>query len=352
MEISKSRYKELDALRGIAALMVVFFHFTMNKPEADLGFNLGITGVDLFFIISGFVIYMSINNVSTAKEFVINRFTRLFPTYWTCVTITFIGQIMLKLAYNVITIEQINFDQYLPNMTMLQYYFKIPDLDGPYWTMIIELLFYFLILVIYIFKLHKHLILLVFSFLFLILSYEIVLSNHHSALFKAINLWFPLIIHLPLFLSGMLFYKIKMSTDRNSVLVNYVFIVFCFVTQLLLLDNTDRWQPFISLNKYVLMLTIYYTLFILFVKNKLGFIVYPITLFLGKISFALYLIHQFYSIDLIIPYLIKHVHFTLWQASLVALPIVILMATGITFFVEIPVGKWLNAKLKNWNKIV
>jgi peptidoglycan/LPS O-acetylase OafA/YrhL len=49
MEDKSFRYKELDALRGIAAMLVIFFHFTMEKPEANLGFNLGITGVDLFF---------------------------------------------------------------------------------------------------------------------------------------------------------------------------------------------------------------------------------------------------------------------------------------------------------------
>ena len=50
------RYEELDALRGVASLMVVFFHFTWRRPEANLGFILGTTGVDLFFIISGFLI--------------------------------------------------------------------------------------------------------------------------------------------------------------------------------------------------------------------------------------------------------------------------------------------------------
>lgn len=57
--IQSNRYTELDALRGIAALMVVFFHFTMDRPQGQMGFKLGVTGVDLFFIISGFVIFMS-----------------------------------------------------------------------------------------------------------------------------------------------------------------------------------------------------------------------------------------------------------------------------------------------------
>lgn len=346
MEVKSFRYKELDALRGFAALMVVFFHYTMLKPEASLGFNLGITGVDLFFIISGFVIFMTLNKVSSGREFVINRFTRLFPTYWTCVTITFIGQTILKIAYNVLTIDQISFAQYLPNMTMLQYYFNIPDLDGPYWTMIIELLFYFMMLLFFKVRAIKNFSFVAFLLMFALLAIEIILSKNYPILFQNIKYYFPIFNHLPLFLAGIFFYQIKNGGEKGKIISNYVFLLFCFVIQLLLLDNTDRWQPFISWNQYFGMLVIYFVLFLLFVNNKLNFIVHPYTLFLGKISFALYLIHQFYSIDLIIPYFEKHYGFNLWQASLVALPIVILMATAITFFVEIPVGRWLNQQLK------
>ena len=67
------RYQELDALRGIAALFVVFFHFTMGREGLNTFFKLGTTGVDLFFIISGFVIFMSLQKISKGRDFVINR---------------------------------------------------------------------------------------------------------------------------------------------------------------------------------------------------------------------------------------------------------------------------------------
>ena len=44
----KKRYLELDSMRGFASLLVVFFHFTMGRNEAGLGFKLGTTGVDFF----------------------------------------------------------------------------------------------------------------------------------------------------------------------------------------------------------------------------------------------------------------------------------------------------------------
>ena len=73
MDTKLKRYQELDALRGIAALFVVLFHFTLNRPEAEYGLKLGVTGVDLFFIISGFVIFMSLTNINSSKEFIVNR---------------------------------------------------------------------------------------------------------------------------------------------------------------------------------------------------------------------------------------------------------------------------------------
>jgi peptidoglycan/LPS O-acetylase OafA/YrhL len=89
----------------------------------------------------------------------------------------------------------------------------------------------------------------------------------------------------------------------------------------------------------------YFLLFILFVNHKLGFIVSKPTLFFGKISFALYLIHQFISIDLIIPELLK-LGCPFWPAVFAALSISVVLATGITYFIEIPLGKKLNLALR------
>ena len=74
----KKRFQELDALRGLAALMVVFFHFTKGRNEADLGFKLGTTGVDLFFVISGFVILLSIEHIEKSGQFIINRIRLIY----------------------------------------------------------------------------------------------------------------------------------------------------------------------------------------------------------------------------------------------------------------------------------
>ena len=337
INIKTNRYQELDALRGLAALMVVLFHFTMYRKEAMLGFKLGTTGVDLFFIISGFVIFMSLTKANNSKEFIINRISRLYPTYWACVTFTFI----LVIANSILKHKEVQFAQYIANMTMFQYYLKIPDIDGPYWTMIIEMIFYIAILSLFHFRLIKYLKLIGLT---LTIAMVVIAFFINSIFLNFLIDKLPLLHFISLFFAGTIFYKIY--TERKNTMENYCIISICLVCQILLFNYTGRSKRFISHNEYAVMLTFYFLLFTLFVNGKLKFIVSKASLFLGKISFALYLIHQKISINLIIPILVNKFNVNFWIASFfVALPIVIGLATIITFYIEIPLSKKMKEKL-------
>ena len=87
---SKPHYVLLDALRGAAALMVVWYHFfegfAFAEGTAITTFNHGHLGVDLFFMLSGFVISYAYDdrwqrtpNPLTLKEFFKRRLIRLHP---------------------------------------------------------------------------------------------------------------------------------------------------------------------------------------------------------------------------------------------------------------------------------
>ncbi|MBO4936060.1 MAG: acyltransferase [Alistipes sp.] len=87
---SKPHYVLLDALRGAAALMVVWYHFfegfAFAEGSAITTFNHGHLGVDLFFMLSGFVISYAYDdrwqrtpNPLTLKEFFKRRLIRLHP---------------------------------------------------------------------------------------------------------------------------------------------------------------------------------------------------------------------------------------------------------------------------------
>ena len=343
----KNRYKELDALRGIAALMVVFFHFTMGRrDEYNSFFKLGTTGVDLFFIISGFVIFLSINQVSNIKEFIINRVSRLYPTYWTAVSFTFIFIVSIALQAKTFGTEHL-FLKYLANLTMFHFYLDTDNLDGPYWTMIIEMLFYITIMIFYRFKILSHIRTIgVITCIIIFISNNFYFDNYYVQYYM---LWVPIFQFIPLFFSGILFYKLY--HEKQHKLINYLIIILCLICQITFFTFSGRSSSFISQFQYATMLTIYFTLFTLFVNHKLQFIVNRFTLFMGKISFALYLIHQFVSLKYIIPYFHLELGINFWVVTfLINLPILIIIASIITFKVEVPLSKKMkNVLLEKFN---
>ena len=343
IEGTKTRFKELDALRGIAALMVVLFHFTMDREQFNPILKLGTTGVDLFFIISGFVIFMNINVIKSAKQFVVNRIARLYPTYWAAVTFTFTLIIAVKLYHSQSGFNCLRqLEKYAANLTMFQAYFNIHDLDAPYWTLLVEMLFYTAILMLYRYNLLKHInsIGITISIFTLIAAYFF----HDIYAVKKVFKYLPLFLFIPLFLAGINFYKIYTSLKNTAA--NYLIAAFCIVLQIMLFKHAGRSRAYINQFEYACMLTIYFTIFTAFVNHKLHFIVSRVTLFLGKISYALYVIHEYVSIKIIIPILINNFNVNFWVAALlVALPVVILLATLITYYIEIPMGIKLKKRL-------
>jgi len=341
-KIKTGRYEELDSLRGIAALFVLFFHYTLHRPEANLGFRFGVTGVDLFFMISGFVIFMTLKKINQSSDFIISRVSRLYPTYWACVTLTFI-----LICINPLNNTPVDYKQYLFNLTMFQYYFRIRNIDGPYWTLLIEMVFYISILLVFHFKIMRYLKLM--GVIVCITAAALCFYFNQNKVVEKIFWVFPLLSFLPLFFAGIIFYDIY--TLKEKLLQNYLLIALCLVSQTILFPK-GRSTDYITNFEYFIILVIYFSIFILFVHHKLKFIVNPVTIFLGKISYAVYLIHQYISTKLIIPYLTDKLHINFWIASLfVALPVVLLLSTLITFYIDIPSRKlmkdWL-LKLKGY----
>ena len=139
-----TRLAELDALRGIAALAVVLFHYTVKAPEilprvvtVDYGFPIGNYGVQLFFAISGFVIFMTLERTKNTADFAFARFTRLFPAYWAAILVTTLAVHLLGASELAQPGEVI-----ATNFTMLQGFIYVPAVDGVYWSLTVELAFY------------------------------------------------------------------------------------------------------------------------------------------------------------------------------------------------------------------
>lgn len=139
------RWHGIDALRGFAALYVVLFHYTFRFAEL-YGFPVdpalriadGVTGVEVFFVISGFVIPLSLARFRRARDFVVARATRILPAYWIAVALTFTVVCFAPLPGRTTAPWEA-----LVNLSMLQELLNVPAVDGVYWSLTVELLFYF-----------------------------------------------------------------------------------------------------------------------------------------------------------------------------------------------------------------
>jgi peptidoglycan/LPS O-acetylase OafA/YrhL len=143
----RSRVEALDLLRLLAALSVVVYHYTFRGAAADGLTNLSIPalvpvtkyaylGVELFFVISGFVIAFSAEG-RAAREFVIARAARIYPGFLVCMTLTF----LVTLAFGAPHFEA-SLTQWLANLVILSPALKQPFMDGVYWSIVYELIFY------------------------------------------------------------------------------------------------------------------------------------------------------------------------------------------------------------------
>lgn len=159
------RVPALDLLRFIAAVAVTLYHFVSCYPVgADTAIpaiagvsavtRYGYLGVDLFFMISGFVIlWSSINR--DALGFAIGRFSRLYPAFWASVALTILATHLLSGAAGVTT-PRLDLRTIAANATMMPAIFKAPMIEGVYWTLEIEIRFYALIFLMLLVRQMRH----------------------------------------------------------------------------------------------------------------------------------------------------------------------------------------------------
>jgi len=271
------RLTALDGLRGFAALAVALFHFfyqydTVYGHEFSIPsvFQFGYYGVHLFFMVSGFVIFWTLAKIQHPFDFIWSRFSRLFPVYWVAVSITFIIVLLYGPDDRVAKVSDL-----IVNYSMLQAYIGVPHVDGVYWTLTLELAFYFWMFLLFMFRqtgqIEKWLL-------------GWVLVSAGLALTGAIEMvpmrlrYLALLDYIGLFAAGICFYRLW---EGNANRLTYLVIAISFAA----LYAQYAWQG-------AVIISVIYFLFYCAITDKIALLSYKPFVFLGTISYSFYLIHQ------------------------------------------------------------
>jgi peptidoglycan/LPS O-acetylase OafA/YrhL len=260
----KKYYKDINTLRGAAALSVVCYHYFyhyFNVYQINGGYKLfaiGKYGVDIFFMISGFLIYPLIKKSTDWWGFLRERFIRLYPIYSIAVLLTFI--IVILSGDNV---RAVSFYDLLKNLLMFPSLLGGKFVDGSYWTLEIEWQFYFYsIFIMFLYKIKADK-LMMLSLLFFILcsNKTIALGGYYSY-----------------FYIGIYTYLIKI--DKINFKVNFIGL---FVSIIITLITA----------KYLIITSMVLLLFIVLSLSDENLLPNSRILnFFAYISYPLYLIHQ------------------------------------------------------------
>ena len=296
-----SRLYEIDLLRFLAALSVVVFHYTYRGYAADqyspLPFlelgrytRYGYLGVELFFIISGYVVLLSAQG-KTIRQFFVSRLVRLYPAFWIACTLTFLAKRLwgpTRSDAHMPTMLHAGFGQYLCNMTMLEEFIGIDPIDGAYWSLTAELTFYFLVSLLLAFRLMRYVDWILVGWL----MYAVVpFFPHANTPFAALLI--P--TYAPFFVAGMLFFLVQQPTPNRSF--RYVLLVFAYLAALQsslreARENGHYYQDEFLEPIVAAIITTFFLLFVLIASHKLNLSRYKWLLGLGSLTYPLYLIHS------------------------------------------------------------
>lgn len=325
------RFYELDALRGIAALIVLISHYTWAydfhfnlMSEHSFHFRFGDFGVQLFFMISGFVIFMSLVAINNIQQFVIARFSRLYPTYWVCIAITVLFVTFLPTP----TLEIKNFSQILVNLTMIQGHLRVRHIDEVYWSLGIEFFFYFIMgMIYYLKKLHR---INVISFIWLLIC---IITTYWEFPFSKIILNLLIVRYAPLFIAGIFFFRLRTVPQDK---VSHILILMTLIVNILYVLKGHE-----DISIRIFYLTIIYGIFYLLTYFKISLFYNRILLFLGDISYPLYLLHNVIGYTII--FRIRAVSNNQFVYVLITTLTTVLLAYLVSKFIEKPSNRFLKS---------
>ncbi|MFE6618957.1 acyltransferase family protein [Streptomyces sp. NPDC057740] len=156
---SAARLGWLDALRGIAALVVVFDHSSYTfladfRRELMPQFSTSRYGIMVFFLVSGYIVPASLERRGCVRTFWIGRLSRVYPL-WAAVVTALLAADLLGLAQSRDFGQQSTVMVAVAHATMLQELLGTPNLLLVLWTLSYEMAFYLLVVALFTVRLHR-----------------------------------------------------------------------------------------------------------------------------------------------------------------------------------------------------
>lgn len=263
--------KSITLLRAFASLSVCWFHLTNGNSSflAD-GFlkssgRYGWLGVEIFFIVSGFIIPWSLSHsnyhVENFPRFMAKRIIRLEPPYLLSILLIIFLNYLSTLSplYKGKTFL-VNIPSLLLHLGYLNAFFNYDWLNPIFWSLAIEFQYYLLIGSFYIFVAHKSALVRILSMICLIACFS--LFGHAERLMAR---------YIPLFVLGILTFQKKIG------LINWIEFATFFLPSLYFCRIYQTLMPLLAGATVIV---------ILFVDFET-----KITNFFGNISYSLYLLH-------------------------------------------------------------
>ena len=351
------RLYALDLMRFVAASSVVGMHWialgngvgAYGAPRAQPygvpyarqifphsatdALTYGGLGVELFFLISGFVICMS-SWGRTVGQFGASRISRLFPAYWFAVLATTL--VVVTLPRLGVPRDFNLFRTTLFNLTMVQRFFGAPDADPVYWTLAQELRFYLLFaIVVAIGTTYRRVLYFCWLWLFLAL-FTAMTGNGTLDAFLQPN-------YAPYFIGGIAFF-LMWKFGPNLLLWGLVGVTFLIAQAQLQPQPPVAFGWDAPIWPEVLVVTLSYVLMALIALHKLDWVRWKGLTVLGALTYPLYLLHQeigFTAIAYLYPRLPAKVMLPLMFAVLLA------VCWLVHRFIERPGQRLLKDGIKN-----
>lgn len=326
--VRTGRLTELDALRGIGALCVLIFHYSTRFhelfPQAQhvpFSFPGGNYRVLLFFTISGFAIFFTLDRIGTVADFVVNRFARLYPAYIVAMLTTLSIEYLAQATALLIGPMAI-----MANFTMLQGFAFIPEVDGAYWTLTVEIAFYFCMIALWRFGGVRRLEPMLLLWLGLRTLYQLWPDMPERIVMLLV------LRYVPFFIIGMLSYRVWRGQRTWLQQAPYALAALASVAV------GETWD--VTLAGIILLLG-----FAVLIRGNMRFIALRPIVWLGGISYSFYLIHQ--HVGFVVMLKMTEAGYSPWLGFAAAFLVALALGTIINRLVERPAG---DAILAWWNR--